>query len=157
MGSHTTIHRFAARRFRILTLAVAIAAPGCARDPRPRIALAGSCYTFIGWDTTEAKEWALPAVAKLSAKPWALDTTAFELIPESDSYERSRRFRYWRPLPPDSVEVVVSTGFSGVRLRLSVGADTLRGMAYEIYDAGDGATRPSVALHVPCGEKFQGR
>ena len=131
-----------------------VAGCGAERHDRP-IDVTGSCYEFSGWDTVEVNEWALPALAMLSPRASVRDTAAFALIAESQTF--SRRYMYWREVPPDSVEIVVSTGFSGAVLRLSVGADTLSGTVEEIYDAGDGATGPAAAIRVPCGTRFEGR
>jgi hypothetical protein len=68
--------------------------------------------------------------------------------------ERRQPILYWAAAPPDSIRIIISTGFSGSELIVGAagGADTLRGRAVEFWDVGPSENNagPVTLAGVPC-------
>ena len=89
---------------------------------------------------------ALPALVALNPLRGADSAQAFWAPPEDTSSRVWQMFYFgatWRPRPPDSLVVLFSNGFSGVRLAARVIGDSLVGKASWLSDVEGGG------FHVP--------
>jgi hypothetical protein len=61
------------------------------------------------------------------------------------------RYALWQPALADSVQLIWSTGFSGLRMTVGGRLDELRGEAWAFWDfPRDPLTADAVAQRVPC-------
>ena len=68
-------------------------------------------------------------------EPWASKTNGYLLRPAPGSPKNGvHRFSYWYPTGPKAIEVVFSTGASGLVMQLKVDGDMLRGKAKTHWD-----------------------
>jgi hypothetical protein len=63
------------------------------------------------------------------------------------------RASFWKPVGPKTIEIVWTTGFSGLTMKLSLEGDTLKGKASTFWDfPRGGQTAPVVAPKVDCNQ-----
>jgi hypothetical protein len=118
------------------------------------VLLAGTCWEVTQPVESTNPELLLPPLVQLDSAPFQPGTERRRVVELPGSMPSVHHIAFWRTLPPDSVEIAWSTGFSGWVFRLGIAGDTLRGQAEEIYDAGEGRVAPARMVRFPCDVSF---
>jgi hypothetical protein len=129
-----------------ISVGIALGAVAACRQREPRF-LAGRCFAFdsaafaeVGYDTSTGAIAADAAhLIELLERPHPTEVGAFALrahgLGVRDDPDSGRdEYSYWRPLNPDSVEIVWREGLYGPVLRLSVRNRTLEGTLRQTTD-----------------------
>jgi len=146
-----------------LVLSAAVGATGCSAQGRQApVSLdpGAECYrlSFSEWSRdSRAKDmaWMMPpTLLALTRQPTSghAEPGSFRILPDGNPALKGERmpFAYWRPTGPETVEVIWSNGFAGIRMTLRRQGHDLEGSAVTISDTPGTETSGARGEHVEC-------